>query len=185
MKNIVLFDSESWATLNPEEYVKEYLDINERSENEFENRDQLLYEVKEWLRENVEWDWRDLLEMARKIDGPCVLTGYFMAWNGKREGGRIFSSLENAIQNSIMDDSHPIFSITREGVLILDETHHDAPCSGNHYEIKLLSKKGEAWYEAHKDMDRKTICEHLQLKGLTKRIPLKTFNVEISQFKED
>ena len=134
---------------------------------------------------DLECDWENLLEQASKVKGHCLVTGYFMAWCGKQEGGKIFPSLKDAIAGSVMSgDSSPVFSIDKKGLLTLDETHHDAPVSGNYYEFRLLSAKGEKYYAAHSDDDRRTLHEALKEKQRTRRIPLKIFDLTTKDFVE-
>lgn len=106
--------------------------------------------------------WEDFTMGLSNEPVPVVVTGYFMSWMGPQAGGKVFPSLRRAIQNIIMDDSHPVFSINDEGDLVLVETHHDAPCSGNKYTFKVLTATGIKWYEKNKEnCDRRTLCETL------------------------
>lgn len=178
-----LFDSFAWETISPEELTKSYLECTEQTEQDFASKNALEEAVNEWAINNTEEEWNYFLENLRKVKGPCVVTGYFMSWSGPQEGGKVYSSLEAAAQGIIMDDSHPIFSITKDGVLLLDETHHDAPCKGNHYEFRLLNAKGKIFYEKYKNQDRRSLCEALKLQ--TKAIPLSAFHLTAKDFSKD
>ena len=179
----VLFDSMAWLNENPADHIDEYLDCTGQTKDDFKNRhgvydpELLLSYVREWLSDNSEWDWRDFLEQCREEEPHhCLVTGYFMSWMGPQAGGKIYKDLESAVSGSILDgDSHPIFSINDEGMLVLDETHHDAPCNGNHYEFRILTKRGEQYYENHKDDDRRTLHEALKEKGRSRNVNIKIF----------
>ena len=171
----VLFDSMSWLNANKEDYVNDFLDCTGRTEEEYENREQLLEAVSEWLQSNVEWDWEDFKGQCKGEKGRCLVTGYFMSWHGPLEGGKIYKDLETAVQNILLDDSHPIFSFNDEGVLVLDETHHDAPSSGNHYEFRILTAKGESYYDSHNNIDRQALCEALRENGRSRNVKTEIF----------
>ena len=154
----VLFDSQAWLGENPNDYIDEFLECVGRTRDDykpivtnlglvFDGAARLNNDILEWFQENSLCDWEDFLAEAKKVQGKCLVKGYFMAWNGKKPCGKVFDSLAEAIQNSVMDgDSHPIFSINKEGHLYLDETHHDSPCAGNHYEFYILTARGEQFY---------------------------------------
>lgn len=175
----VLFDSLSWMELDASEYIDDYLDCSDHTREDFKDEESLLEAVREWLQNNSEWDWRDFLEQCgNETSNHCLVTGYFMSWRGPQAGGKIYKDLETAVQSILMDgDSHPVFSINDEGDLVLDETHHDAPCSGNHYEFRILTKRGETYYDNHADEDRRTLHENLKLCGRTRKVNTKIFNI--------
>lgn len=173
----VLFDSMSWLHKSAKDHVDSYLDCTDRTRDEFKDEAELLEAVEEWLQENVECEWKDFLdECEGEEKHHCLVTGYFMSWMGPQEGGKVYKDLASAVSGIIMEgDSNPIFSIQDDGLLILDETHHDAPCNGNHYEFKILTKKGEEYYERHRDDDRRTLHEALKLHGRTRNVNIKIF----------
>ena len=173
----VLFDSQSWLNVNVNDYIEEYLECSGRERSEFKNEDDLNEAVQSWLQDNVQYDWEYFLEQCGQEEKHhCLVTGYFMSWMGPQNGGKIFKDLESAASGMIMDgDSNPIFSITDEGVLVLDETHHDAPCQGNHYEFLILTNSGEQYYENHCDDDRRTLHEALKLRGRSRNVNIKIF----------
>lgn len=175
----VLFDSLSWLYVNANDHIDEYLECSGRSRDEFKTEDELLEAVTEWLQSNTEWEWDDFKEQcSQEKDNHCLVTGYFMSWMGPQAGGKIYPNLKLAVQNILMDgDSHPIFSINDEGNLVLDETHHDAPCSGNHYEFRILTARGEKYYTSHAYDDRRTLHENLKLCGRSRKVNTKIFNI--------
>ena len=177
---MILFDSLAWLDEDPKEYVDDFLECTEQTKEGFENEEKLLEAVTEWLREGHEGDWEDFLDECSKEEEHHVLaTGYFKAWNGPREGGLIFKDLQTAVSGIIMDgDSHPIFSLTNEGMLVLDETHHDAPYDGNHYEFRILTAKGEKYYEKHLNDDRRTLYEALKEKNRSRNVNVKIFGFD-------
>ena len=174
----VLFDSLAWLDENPREYVDEYLDCVRLTKEDFKDENELLENVRDWLQSNNELYWDDFLEECSGEKGFVLVTGYFMAWDGPREGGLIYKDLKTAIQRTIMDDSHPIFSLTEDGVLVLDETHHDAPSKGNHYEFRVLTSDGKEYYENHINDDRRTLHEALKEKGRSRNVDPKIFGFD-------
>lgn len=75
-----------------------------------------------------------------------LVTGYFMAWNGKQEGGMIIyhTTLCGVMSRICLcetEDSPKVF-IRDDGIIIIEETHHDSPVVPNHYEIRVVTKKG-------------------------------------------
>jgi len=172
----VLFDSMSWLDVNPADYVDEYLECTGYTREQFGSEDELHQQVQEWLQDNVETDWDWFTEQCGDEEKHhCLVTGYFMAWNGKKEGGKIYKDLASAVSDILLDDSHPVFSLTDEGMLILNETHHDAPCSGNYYEFRILTDAGEKYYENHMNDDPRTLHEALKLRKRTRNVNIKIF----------
>lgn len=81
-----------------------------------------------------------------KGDMTFLVTGYFMAWNGKQEGGIIvYNTTLWGVMNRIClyetEDSLRVF-IRDDGIIIVEETHHDSPVVPNHYEIRVVTNKG-------------------------------------------
>ena len=195
----VLFDSQSWLDQNPADYVDEFLECTGRTRDDykpivtnlgmvFDGAARLNEDILDWLQENTLQDWEDFLEEASKVEGKCLVKGYFMAWNGKKPCGKIFNSLSEAIKNAVMDDSHPIFSIDEEGHLILDETHHDAPYAGNHYEFSILTKTGENFLNSHQDqMGAWDMLEALEdpTKKRVRPVGLEPFYLDKKDFTEE
>ena len=171
-----LFDSMSWLYANVEDHIDDYLDCSGKQREDFENENKLHEAVRDWLYEESQYDWEYFVEQCEHEEKHhCLVTGYFMAWNGKQEGGKVYSNLSSAVSSILMDDSHPVFSLTDDGMLILNETHHDAPCSGNYYEFRILTDAGEKYYENHCNDDRKTLCEALKLRKRTRNVNIKIF----------
>ena len=172
-----LFNAYSWLYANTEDYVDEYLSCTDQSRDDFKDESDLQEAVQSWLNDNTELDWEDFKEQCEEEENHHVLvTGYFMSWMGPQTGGKIFKNLLDAVTGSIMDgDSCPIFSLTDEGMLVLNETHHDAPTSGNHYEFRVLTDRGETYLNNHIDDDRRTLHEALKEKGRTRNVNIKIF----------
>ena len=181
----VLFDSQSWLTADPKDYIDEYLNCCDQTREDYTDEENLLEHVVEWLQEQTTYEWEDFQELASKEKGHCLVTGYFMSWMGPQEGGKVYKNLETAIGNIIMDDSHVIFSIDENGLITLDETHHDAPCKGNHYEFRILTDKGETYYNTHCNGNRKTLCEALLEKGRSRGANLNSFYLSAKDFVEE
>lgn len=69
-----------------------------------------------------------------------------MAWNGKQEGSMIIyhTTLCGVMSRICLcetEDSPRVF-IRDDGIIIIEETHHDSPVVPNHYEIRVVTKKG-------------------------------------------
>ena len=173
----VLFDSMSWLHELAKDHIDSYLDCADRTRDEFKDESELLEAVEEWLQENTEYEWKDFKDQCEDEEKHhCLVTGYFMSWMGPQEGGKVFKDLASAVSDIIMDgDSNPVFSINDEGILVLDETHHDAPTSGNHYEFRILTATGEKYYEKHCNDDRRELHEALKLRGRTRNVNIKIF----------
>ncbi|MBQ0142035.1 MAG: hypothetical protein KBT06_04425 [Prevotellaceae bacterium] len=99
----------------------------------------------------VQISWDDFFESISDKTNPVIITGYFMAWDGKKEGHMVRKNLYQAVRDILMDDSSPIFSFDESDNFVLDETHHDAPVSGNHYVFHVLTDAGVKWYEENKN----------------------------------
>jgi len=81
-------------------------------------------------------------DMKRLFDkGTYIMHGYFMAWNGKQEGGKIIRSSLEFLDVLRMNDSR-LEVYDEKGVFKIDQWHHDAPVYPNHYELKRLTKLG-------------------------------------------
>lgn len=173
----VLFDAYAWLNVKTEDYVEEYLDCTDQSREDFKDESDLLEAVQSWLSDNTEIDWDVFKDQCGNEEKHSVLvTGYFMSWMGPQPGGKIFKNLADAVSGSIMDgDSCPVFSFTDDGVLVLDETHHDAPTSGNHYEFRVLTARGETYLNNHMYDDRKALHEALKEKGRSRNVNIKIF----------
>jgi hypothetical protein len=178
----VLFDSQSWLKENPADHVEEFLECTSANRENYANETDLLGAVHEWLQDLVQYDWEDFLELTTKEEGRCLVTGYFMSWMGPQEGGKVFASLTSAIKEMVMDDSHIIFSIDENGLLTLDETHHDAPCKGNYYEFRILTSVGNKYYNSHCNDDRRSLCEALLTNKRSRNVKLKTFYLSAKDF---
>lgn len=136
---------------------------------------QILFDMYDYYDDEeytVQDGWNDFTYSLSKTSGYVVITGYFMSWMGPRSGGLVCPSLKTAVETIVMDDSHPIFSIDSDGDFVLDETHHDAPCAGNHYVFRVLTKKGATWYENNVNRyDKRTVCEKLfNTKGYSRKV---------------
>lgn len=74
-------------------------------------------------------------------------TGYFMAWSGKQEGGIIVynTSLWGMINRMCLFETEdgPRVFIRDDGIIIIEETHHDSPVVPSHYEIRVITNKGK------------------------------------------
>ena len=121
--------------------------------------------------EDSDWEFEMFLDSLKERDTPTVVTGYFMTWNGKQYGGKIFHSLRAAVGDIVMEESTPIFSVTKEGDMILDEAHHDAPVKGNHYEFRIITTRGMNYLNTHQYESRRTLCEKLfNTPGYSRRV---------------
>jgi len=156
-KIVFILDSSDYNLDEIKQGIAEGNDRNIEDVSDDEAYDEISYLLEE--------DWHNFLsECGNEKDMPVVVTGYFMSWMGPQRGGKVYSSLKDACSNIIMDESTPIWpiwSFDDNGVFVLNETHHDAPCSGNHYEFRVLTAKGNQYYKKHIDDDRMNLCETL------------------------
>lgn len=107
-------------------------------------------------------DYDDVMYKMLTEKNMCVMTGYFMAWDGKKEGGFVAVNLGNAVAKALLGGTEPIFKFDENGVFTVVETHHDAPVNGNVYKFRILTKKGKAFYEENSsEMGRRSLCETL------------------------
>lgn len=181
----VLFDSQAWMDANPSDYVADYLDCSETKREDYKSEEELLEAVSNWLYEQSQYDWEDFVDECQHEEGHCLVTGYFMSWMGPQSGGKVYKDLASAVSNILLDDSYPVFSIDENGLLVLNETHHDAPCSGNHYEFRILTAAGEKYYSSHVgSLGRKQMCESLLKGNRSRNVKLKTFYLSKKDFVE-
>ena len=179
----LLFDSLSWLDIKLEDDIPNYLEATGQKESDFASHEALRQATSQWELEKTQEDWEIFLDLLREEEpNHCLVTGYFMAWDGKREGGNVYTDLATAVQEVILDDSRIKISITDEGVLVLDETHHDAPVNGNHYEFRILNSRGESFLEDHKTGDfgygRRELCETLKNDKYSRNVDYRIFGFE-------
>ncbi len=92
---------------------------------------------------------KDLSIELEETKGEMVFlgTGYFMAWSGKQEGGIIVynTSLWGMINRMCLFETEdgPRVFIRDDGIIIIEETHHDSPVVPSHYEIRVITNKGK------------------------------------------
>lgn len=100
---------------------------------------------------------KDLSIELEETKGPMSFlgTGYFMAWNGKQEGGIIVynTSLWEMITRMCLFETEdgPRVFIRDDGIIIIEETHHDSPVVPSHYEIRVITHKGKQLINEEED----------------------------------
>ena len=122
-------------------------DFDEYKKDYMENNDV------ESIEDSVVWDyiselehiyWEDMLKELAQIDNykKCVAFGTAGTWQGRRDCGKIYDTIEEAI-NGIIKNCDYIKVWSENGHLYLQASHHD----GTHnFELKLLTYKGwETW----------------------------------------
>lgn len=94
-----------------------------------------------------------------------VILGTFGRWNGPVPHGQPFCSLRELAWFYFADR----FDLSKGpyGRLFLDAWHHDG---SNHYEIRVLTPKGERYLESHAGQRRYDLAEKLFSRGYS-RIP--------------
>ena len=112
-------------------------------------------------------DWDDFLHFLSKEKRKILVTGYFISWCGKLHVAKVFDSLVDAVCYAQLDDSHTQFILGANGLFFLNETHHDAPINGNHYEFRAITESGEKYLEKHNNMARLDLGQKLLTRGRT------------------
>lgn len=132
---VVLFNNYDF---NFDEYKKDYIENNEI---EGDVSDATIWD---YISELEHMEWKDMLNELAQIDNykKCVAFGTAGIWQGRCDCGKIYDTIENAI-NGIIKDCDYIKVWSENGHLYIQASHHD----GTHnFEIKLLTYKGwEIW----------------------------------------
>lgn len=113
-----------------------------------------------WLSDVMEEDCSDFWRLVQRVtEGPWLVIANVGTWMGRRNGGRVFDNLHQAL--SAICDNMDFTTITEDahGGVHAVCIHHDGR---NHYDLYRLSPRGEAWYKRHSGLlDRRTLCETL------------------------
>lgn len=132
---VVLFNN---YDCNFDEYKQDYIENNEI---EGDVSDQTIWD---YISELEYIYWKDMLKELAHIDNykKCVAFGKAGTWQGRCECGKIFDTIEDAI-NGIIKNCDYIKVWSENGHLYIQASHHD----GTHnFEIKPLTYKGwETW----------------------------------------
>lgn len=132
---VVLFNN---YDCNFDEYKQDYIENNEI---EGDVSDQTIWD---YMSELEHIYWEDMLKELAQIDNykKCVAFGTAGNWQGRCDCGKIYDTIEDAI-NGIIKDCDYIKVWSENGHLYLQASHHD----GTHnFELKLLTYKGwETW----------------------------------------
>ena len=132
---VVLFNN---YDCNFDEYKQDYIENNEI---EGDVSDQIIWD---YISELEHIYWKDMLKEISHIDNykKCVAFGTAGTWQGRRDCGKIYDTIEDAI-NGIIKNCDYIKVWSENGHLYIQATHHD----GTHnFEIKPLTYKGwETW----------------------------------------
>ena len=131
---VVLFDN---YNCDFDEYKKDYMENNDVESIE----DSVVWD---YISELEHMEWEDMLKELAHIDNykKCVAFGAAGTWQGRRDCGKIYDTIEDAI-NGIIKNCDYIKVWSENGHLYIQATHHD----GTHnFEIKPLTYKGwETW----------------------------------------
>jgi flavodoxin len=128
---VVLFDN---YNRDFDEYKKDYMENNDVDDNVSEQT------IWDYISELENMEWEDMLEELANIDNykKCVAFGTAGTWQGRCDCGKIYDTIEDAI-NGIIKDCDYIKVWSENGHLYLKASHHD----GTHnFEIKPLTYKG-------------------------------------------
>lgn len=132
---VVLFNN---YDCNFDEYKQDYIENNEI---EGDVSDQTIWD---YISELEHIYWKDMLKELAHIDNykKCIAFGKAGTWQGRCECGKIFDTIEDAI-NGIIKNCDYIKVWSENGHLYIQASHHD----GTHnFEIKPLTYKGwETW----------------------------------------
>lgn len=118
-------------------------------------------EIQEEIRISNETSWDSESSLLKNFfdDGSTyIITGFIGNWDGRHYGGRVFKGFNGlnvcfCYKTKIFDD---------KGVFNIHSYHHDGV---NCFEVKKLTKRGEAYYNNHKYDDPQTLHEKLLSKG--------------------
>lgn len=125
--------------LTEEELLNKAFNIIKRKENKKELN----------LTEITLEEAMDLSQELEETKGSMIflVTGYFMSWHGKQEGGMIvyYETLREVMSRICLYETEegPRVFIRDDGIIIIEETHHDSPVVPSHYEIRIVTKKGK------------------------------------------
>jgi hypothetical protein len=156
-----------------DEMVEEYrenLEANELNSNEINESE--MYEYFSWMA-SLYWD--DFLGNlpADSSDKTYLVRANIGRWNGRFEGGKVITGLQNAIEQIVRGEDD--FEIYYEDKTLKVDTHnHDA---SSYFEIYELTPKGIAYNEKHsgfycKESDRE-VHQHLRnVKGYSKNVKI-------------
>ena len=128
---VVLFNN---YDCNFDEYKQDYIENNEI---EGDVSDQTIWD---YISELEHIYWKDMLKELAHIDNykKCIAFGKAGTWQGRCECGKIFDTIEDAI-NGIIKNCDYIKVWSENGHLYIQASHHD----GTHnFEIKPLTYKG-------------------------------------------
>jgi flavodoxin len=128
---VVLFDN---YNRDFDEYKKDYMENNDVDDNVSEQT------IWDYISELENMEWENMLEELANIDNykKCVAFGTAGTWQGRCDCGKIYDTIEDAI-NGIIKDCDYIKVWSENGHLYLKASHHD----GTHnFEIKPLTYKG-------------------------------------------
>ena len=160
---------------------------NSHDEEEARNRAKEVYgdeisdaNLWDFIAEEDELDWCEFMDNVKYWDktnypgSKVVLHGTCGTWRGTFEGGRIFDSLQEAIQKAVDDKDYITIKIEANGELLVEGTHHDGT---NYWYIKSLTAKGMDYLNrfdriSYNTDDRDTINHLLEVKGYVKNIKL-------------
>jgi len=137
-------------------------------------------ELWDFIAEEDRMYWNDLMYKVKLWDdtnypgSKVVLHGTCGTWRGSFAGGKIFDSLEEAIQKAVDDKDYITIKIESDGELLIEGIHHDGT---NRWYVKSITAKGMDYlnrfdrivYNTH---DRDTIEHLLDVKCYTKNIKL-------------
>ena len=125
------------------EAFKEYCEINEIDYSQYDDDCE---EYFNWLHEQLNMDWEDLmtnLKYDKENNVDCVVTGKVGRWNGNFDiEAKHFSTLEDAILACVKDCDYIVINEIN-GAIDVESIHHDGH---NYFTIHKLNEKG---YDAH------------------------------------
>lgn len=124
-----------------------------------------------------ERDWEDFkenFEYSPLMGKHVLIHGYFGAWDGRRDGGKVLEvkGVETLLAPVVSSSTSSVeLWIDKDG-LQLENAHHDGT---SRYTIDLLTEEGEKYWYEH-ETDTKEVHDHLlKTEGLTRKIDFYLF----------
>lgn len=117
-------------------------------------------EVYNYALDCIQMELSDLFEQIAEYEKyhgkkSYVVKARLGRWDGIKDGGRIIYGMKNVI-TACMED---ITDVYRDGIKMkITSTHHDGV---NNFEIKELTQRGDAWYDAHRTSSDRFIVESI------------------------
>lgn len=165
MKKISIYDDSSYSFEEAKAFCKERYYEDTPKEEQVADYEPSNSEVEDEIYTANEISWseaRSEMQNFFKFDeDKYLLKGYAGTWRGQQDGGSIIENW-NTLAKAWANGDYGLKIYDEGGKFVIEETHHDGT---NHWEVKKLTKKGEAYLNRHEYDDPRTLHEKLWSKG--------------------